>query len=79
MITARIERRDRAAAVVDVQVGEQLVAKQPVPLGVQQPVDRPLRQVLLAARHGHVAKPALPLRPPQRHQPTPATLGITTV
>jgi hypothetical protein len=63
--------------MLDVQVGEQLIAKQPVPLGMQQPVDRPLRQLGLALGHRHVAEPALPLSQPNViAQPPP---GITPV
>jgi RNA polymerase sigma-70 factor (ECF subfamily) len=60
-------RRHRPAAVLHVQVGEQLIGEQPVALGVQQPVDRPLRQLRLTAGHRHVAQPALAFGQPQRH------------
>jgi hypothetical protein len=69
-------RRDRPATMVDVQVLEQLVGEQPVALGVQQPVDRPLRQLRLTPLDRHVAEPALALGQPQRHRP-PSTTRTT--
>jgi hypothetical protein len=62
-------RRDRPAAVLDVQVSEQLVGEQPLALTVQQPVDRPLRQLRLTAGHRHVPQPALAFGQPRRHRP----------
>jgi hypothetical protein len=65
--------------MVDVQVAEQLVGEQPVPLLVQQPIDRPLRQLRLASGHRDVAQPALPLGQPQRHRPPSTHENYTSV
>jgi hypothetical protein len=64
-------RRHRPATVMDVQISEQLIGEQPVALGVQQPVDRPLRQLGLASLHRHVAQSALAFGQPQRHPHPP--------
>jgi hypothetical protein len=64
----RQDRRwHRPAAMLHVQVSEQLVTEQPVALGIQQPVDRPLRQLGLAPPYRHVAQPALAFGQPQRY------------
>jgi hypothetical protein len=72
-------RRDRAAAVMHIHVGEQLVTEQPVPFGVQQPIDRPLRQVGLAVLHRDVEQLALPFDQPQRHRPPRAEKHISVI
>jgi hypothetical protein len=65
--------------VVDVQVTEQFVGKQPVAFGVQQPVDRPLGQVGFAALHRDVEQSTLALGQPQRHRPPSTTRNHISV
>jgi hypothetical protein len=49
------------------QIGEQLVGKQPVPLPRQEPVDRVLRQRLLAEPGRIIEQVDLAISTPQRH------------
>ncbi len=64
-------RRHTTAPLIREQVGEQLVRKQPVPLPVQQPIHRTLRQHLVA-KPGHIIEEvALALGQPQGHRSLP--------
>jgi len=62
-------RRHAAPADLGEQVGEQLVAKQPVPLAVQHRPDRLLADAALAHRRRATPKVGLPGGRPDRHRP----------
>ena len=64
-------RRHRTATPIGEQVGEHLVREQPIPLHMQQPIDRATRQRLIAETRHVVEQVTLPIHQPQRHRPSP--------